>query len=648
MARPLRVEREDRFAISAAELWELLGNTEHVNRLIGLPKVTFGPAQETAEGMFRPASTRMLGIRLKWREYAFDWVRDRRHSVLRVYESGPLERIHLGVELTPDDGGCRVRQFAEIAPRRGWPLARLVARVVTRRNMDALERFCREHERLHRERAVGAEGAPGTEGARPDLPRKGTARVERRLLTALCARLRRDLPVDAAALARLAGLIAQGSDEEVLRMRPFALARRWGLSREAVLGTFLYATTVGLLELDWELMCPNCRVPKAGFRTFGTVTEQFHCDLCGVDYAADLDRTTELRFSVHPSVRKAEDAIHCIGGPHNGRHILVQQGLRRGESETVLATLPAEPLRVRVLRLNRTVELRPDPHGPEVLALGFDGERWGASSLGFRPGPVRLEWHNRGDRTHVAVLEREEWDPDAATAARVMALPEFRSLFSAEVLQPGRQIGIRNLCVLFTDLKDSTALYERVGDAPAYGRVHRHFDFLVECCRHHEGGVVKTIGDAVMASFPSPQAALRAALEMQQGIGAFNAALGLAEPIVVKVGLHHGPAIAVNANGQMDYFGRTVNLAARIQGLSAGGDVVLAEALLAEPALQAVLGEVPCKVERFSAPLKGIAGEAALCRLRLEAGAPPAGGTSGGAVTVTTPRAVPRPRLFRY
>jgi hypothetical protein len=76
--------------------------------------------------------------------------------------------------------------------------------------------------------------------------------------------------------------------------------------------------------------------------------------------------------------------------------------------------------------------------------------------------------------------------------------------------------------------------------------------------------------------------------------------------------------------------------------------VVLAEALLAEPALQAVLGEVPCKVERFSAPLKGIAGEAALCRLRLEAGAPPAGGTSGGAVTVTTPRAVPRPRLFRY
>jgi adenylate cyclase len=332
----------------------------------------------------------------------------------------------------------------------------------------------------------------------------------------------------------------------------------------------------------------------------------------------------------------------------------------------VLATLPAEPLRVRVLRLNRMLELLPDPAGPDTLDLNFDGERWQTSATHFRPGPVRLSWQNQSEAACTAVIEKEQWDPDAATAARVMAIPEFRALFSSEVLQPGRQIGIRNLCVLFTDLKGSTALYEKVGDAPAYGRVHRHFDFLIDCFTRHEGGIVKTIGDAVMASFPSPECALRAALEVQQHVAAFNARLNVKEPIVIKIGLHHGPAIAVNANGQMDYFGRTVNIAARIQGLSEGGDVVLSAALWSEPRIQEVLQGAPFAMERFSAELKGIAGTVPMCRLTLSerppvapeaeaarrAESPAAGGAAAPAAGAAAPHGAAgpsaTPRVFRY
>jgi adenylate cyclase len=643
MARPFLVERVDTYPLSAPELWELVGNTEHVNRLIGLPAVSFGPAQDDALGMYRPASARMLGVPLRWHEHAFDFVRDQSHAVLRVYQSGPLEQIRLGLELEEAPGGCRMRQFAEVTPRRGWPLGRIASRTITRRNMATLERYCREHTQAR------AALAP------QPFPRAGKPRVQAALLHTLGERLRATEssagPLDGAAVQRLVALLAQGSDEEVLRMRPYALAREWGLARDAVLRAFLYATVVGLLELDWELMCPNCRVPKAGFQAFGTVTGAFHCDLCGTDYAADLDRTTELRFSVHPRVRRAEDAIYCIGGPHNARHILVQQGLRPGEPRSVQAVLPDAPLRVRVLRLNRVMRLEPAPDGAQNLALGFDGEAWNRETMQFRPGPVALSWRNTGDAARLAVVEREEWDPDAATAARVMAFPEFRALFSAEVLQPGREIGVRNLCVLFTDLKGSTALYEEVGDAPAYGQVHRHFDFLIACFRRHEGGIVKTIGDAVMASFPSPEAALRAALEVQRGVAAFNAGLGAPEPIVIKIGLHHGPAIAVNANGQMDYFGRTVNIAARIQGLSEGGDVVLAEALHGEPGLQAVLAELPCTAQRFRAPLKGIAGEAALIRLwpLQDAAAPAAAAHADAAPREDAPATGGAPpRVFRY
>jgi adenylate cyclase len=621
-ASPILVTREDRFALPPAELWELVGNTDHVNRLIGLPAVAFGPAQESPQGLFRPASARMLGLRLVWREYAFDWVRDQSHEVLRVYQRGPLERARLGLELTPEPAGCRLRQFAELTPRRRRPLAGLISRRIAARHMDALARYCAQQVRLRAMRSA----AP--------FPRTPPHGVNTAVLGRLQARLLAGWPADAAVVERLVALLREGSDEEVLRMRPFALARRWGLAREAVLRTFLYATVAGLLELDWELMCPNCRVPKAGFGTLGEVTEQFHCDLCGTDYTADLDRSTELRFSVHPTVRTARDAIYCIGGPHNGLHILVQQGLPPGEGRSVAAALPAEPLRVRVLQRNCTALLRPAPDGPTALDLHLAAEGWRPEALAFRPGPVRLRWHNGDGMARVAVVEREQWDPDAATAARVMAFPEFRALFSSEVLQPGRQLGVRNLCVLFTDLKGSTALYEHVGDAPAYGQVHRHFDFLIACFRSHEGGIVKTIGDAVMASFPSPEAALRAALEVQQRVGDFNAQLGAPEPVVIKIGLHNGPAISINANGQMDYFGRTVNIAARIQGLSEGDDIVLAEALWAEPSIQAVLAGAPFTAERFLAHLKGIAGDQPMIRLRPLAAAPAA--------------ADGPPRLFRY
>ena len=66
---------------------------------------------------------------------------------------------------------------------------------------------------------------------------------------------------------------------------------------------------------------------------------------------------------------------------------------------------------------------------------------------------------------------------------------------------------------------------------------------------------------------------------MQEQVAAFNAAA--TAPIVLKLGLHDGPCIAVTLNDRLDYFGGTVNLAARLQGESLGGDVVASAALLA-------------------------------------------------------------------
>jgi class 3 adenylate cyclase len=271
-------------------------------------------------------------------------------------------------------------------------------------------------------------------------------------------------------------------------------------------------------------------------------------------------------------------------------------------------------LRLRTLQSNRVLELeRPDEGG----VFAFTGRGW-AKECGGSGEPAaggRIVLRNDHTEPVVAVLETTEWDEEAATAAKVTTMHEFRSWFSSEVLAPGRQVGVESVTLLFSDLLGSTAFYERVGDAPAYGQVRRHFDFMLEWIHASRGTLVKTIGDAVMAVFPEPRLGLQAALDIQRHVGSFNKEHAAEAPIVIKMGLHHGPAIAVNSNGLLDYFGRTVNIAARVQAQSEGGDIVVSAAIAADPNVQALLDDRTADVEHFAAQLKGIDDCFALLRI---------------------------------
>jgi class 3 adenylate cyclase len=197
-------------------------------------------------------------------------------------------------------------------------------------------------------------------------------------------------------------------------------------------------------------------------------------------------------------------------------------------------------------------------------------------------------------------LESSEWSSVVATAARVTSLQTFRDQFSSEVLAPGTEVAVRQVCILFSDLKGSTAMYRRRGDAPSYRAVRDHFDFLRGHVAAHQGAIVKTIGDAIMATFLDPADGLAAALAIQREA---PQALG---DLTVKLGMHWGPAIAVNANGTLDYFGQTINLAARLQGESVGGDVVLSQALAADAQAERLLAQDAVRVERFVATVRGL------------------------------------------
>ena len=181
------------------------------------------------------------------------------------------------------------------------------------------------------------------------------------------------------------------------------------------------------------------------------------------------------------------------------------------------------------------------------------------------------------------------------------SLQLFRDLFSAEALRPEEQISVGRVVVLFTDLVGSTRLYREIGDAPAFGRVMSHFDVLKDKIALHGGAIVKTMGDAVLAVFTSPLPALEAMLEAQVELARAD------PPLLLKAGLHLGPCIAVTLNDRLDYFGTTVNFAARLAHAAQGAEVVLSDPAHRDPQVTAWLHNPPPGVvlEEHQAELKG-------------------------------------------
>jgi class 3 adenylate cyclase len=214
-------------------------------------------------------------------------------------------------------------------------------------------------------------------------------------------------------------------------------------------------------------------------------------------------------------------------------------------------------------------------------------------------------------------LEHFSWASDAATAFDVSTMPEFRRIFSREVLSPGRVLSVTRTTFLFTDLAGSTALYSAVGDAAAYAFIREHFDRLTACVERGGGAVVKTLGDSIMAVFPDEMDAVRAALDMQRDhrdhalLDERGARVGL------KIGVFSGPCYAVTANGVLDYFGLTVNTAQRLESLAEAGDVLVSR----EIASGWTVGDLPegartCGELRVE--LRGVPEAVELTRLRVD------------------------------
>jgi class 3 adenylate cyclase len=453
-------------------------------------------------------------------------------------------------------------------------------------------------------------------------------------------------------VSRLEMLLRSGADEALYRINPIQFATEKSIAEAEAIDLFLHACVAGLFDMDWMLVCPMCSDVVESFRSLRKLHTHFHCNLCQSDYEAALDDYIAVTFTVSPAVRSirfhrpeglsAWDFVFHHKMTPGG---IMPDGVPWSEAAKTLvrALTRIEPGSVASLEVDATEgalvgqDFESDAQfffpvegvagaTPVHVPVMLDRGKCVTAPANIAPGKVVFEVRNTGERPvvfgilqlPVAAFERPKLHfMPCLTGKRLLTTQTFRDFFRSEVISTTEGIAVLDVTLVFTDLKGSTALYERIGDLNAYIQVQRHFQHLLDATVRHNGAVTKTIGDAVMAAFLTSADAVRAALDMREAVDQLNRDRPQRD-FILKIGVHRGASIAVTLNERLDYFGQTVNIAARVQNLADGDEICITEEVHGAPDVAEIIAT--CPVTRSEAELKGVSKPMSVYRLAREFG----------------------------
>jgi class 3 adenylate cyclase len=447
-------------------------------------------------------------------------------------------------------------------------------------------------------------------------------------------------------VSAIEALVRDAPDHRLNRINALAFAEKAGLNEESVIAAFLHAARLGLFELSWNVLCPGCGgVLDAGASLKTVHQSEYACALCAAGYEPTLDEMVEVTFTVTPRTRRiAAHSPHELPAVEYCRQIFWSSGidlsddafkqaieeitlelveLPPGEKAMLSLTLPAEFVIVfdPVTHLAQFIDVKGEPtRERQALSIVFNRVHTHTTPIVMQPGPLRLALDNRTDtRVVPGVYVASQTMHDMLskrrrtflTAKRLLTNQTFREMYRTSTLDVDQRLKITSLTFLFTDLKGSTELYERVGDLVAFDIVKEHFRILHEIIAAEAGAVVKTIGDAVMATFATPDRALAAALRIREAMRTLNEERRN-EDLLLKIGIHEGPCLAVTLNDRQDYFGQTVNIAARVQGLAVSRSILATGSVVDHPQASELLDADGIKPLARRLPVRGVADELAV------------------------------------
>ena len=453
---------------------------------------------------------------------------------------------------------------------------------------------------------------------------------------------------DPAVAEALKTSVETDSDRALNRINALTYAKQHRLDEEETIAGFVHAARLGLFDMSWNMLCPGCGgvlEAGAGLKTLNHA--HYYCSLCAEDYEPTLDKLVEVTFTVNPAVRRiaahdpdslpfAEYMRQIFWSSSNDTPEDVESAIQKvtldsmelgsGEKAAMSLTLPKgfsivfDPVTHSSLFLNIDGEETKERRN---LSLVFADAHSHNGTQAVQPGPVRISFENKtGRRTLPGIwVHNEEMNKltnpslPFLTATRLLSNQAFRDLYRSGTFDPEQRFKITSLTILFTDLRGSTALYDRIGDLAAFDLVRSHFGALLEAVAVEGGAVVKTIGDAVMATFPTPDRALRAAMRMREAMRTINQERG-SEDLALNIGLHSGPCLAVMLDDRQDYFGQTVNIASRVNELADPAAILATKPIIESSEVARVLREASYRTTPRSSQLRGLSDEFEIFEVR--------------------------------
>ena len=560
-------------------LWPHISDTSRMNRALGTAEMEFWEKDGKRYGKAKPG-----GVSHEWVEAPWNWVANQWLTSLRVYSKGffkavwavhRLEKIETGTRIYLYFGTVPRNVLAGIAIRLGFPsIAKAYKRV--------LPALAAQLDRL-----------------RPDVmmlppPELGPI-AEQRIESQRNALVKEGLSkpcVDA-----LLDWIRTGDPIDLHRIQIRERARVWKVNEQDLLKVALHATRAGILTLSWDTICPHCRGVRDENSALQSLQAESHCDACQVDFTTDTQESVEVTFRVHPSVRDVPDQVYCSAEPAKKDHIRIQWTVPGKGQVSVDPNL--KPGRYTV---------RKHHQGGWYLDIGDEGEKtvkWAPHPEGHVIKAVpsaAIEFHNDAAEPDIFTVEEARWRDHALRAGQLLSFQEFRDLFSEEYIGADVRLGVGEQTLLFTDVVGSTAFYAERGDPGAFIEIKRHFDEVFAIVAENRGAVVKTIGDAVMATFVDPVDAVRASAKIHRTFYPTRADT----PIRLRISLNTGPCIAVRLNSNADFFGGTVNVAAKLQALAEGYQTAMSDATYSGPGVAEFLASEKADLDNLTYTSKAL------------------------------------------
>lgn len=538
-------------------LWRLISDTSRLNRALGVAEMTF-----TARGTELWGSAKNGGVQHEWLEVPWSWVAGQWLTCTRVYTRGFSKVMYAIHRIEPHGDGCRVYLYFGAVPR--GTFGRLALRYGFPSVGRAYHRVLPEvAEQLARMQPMILQLAP------PELSAEATQR-----LAAVRDQLRGE-GLDARCVDALFDWIRTGDEADLYRIQVRERARAWDVDERDLLRVALHATRAGVLSLSWDTICPHCRGVTEENPALGTMRPEVRCEVCAISFDTASESSVEVTFHVHSSIREVAQRHYCSAEPATKDHIRVQLEVPAGGKVTVTPQLEPGRYRMRKHGEQRYGYLDVSESATADVVAWSSAE--GAVTRGA-PG-VAVEIANDAAEQQRFIVEKSQWTDYALRPGHLLSLRDFRDLFSEDYVAADVQLAVGEQTLLFTDVVGSTAFYAERGDPGAFIEIKKHFDEVFAIVSAHRGVAIKTIGDAVMAAFVNPADAVRASHAIHR---AFSPAR-TDTPIRLRISLNTGPCIAVRFNANIDYFGGTVNVAAKLQSLAESWQVAMSEATYHAP-----------------------------------------------------------------